>query len=271
MVAVLRSVPGLALLLGSSFFLVQPASAAPVAIAEVLRESAPAPYCNAAPEDLSQDQRARYTVEGSVIAHSGSFEKSYGNPGFQLSDATGGVFVLTDRNLDLEEGDRARVTGWPCIQFGTRALGQAEVIPLDDDDDAVGAFSPRQIGQFETRPAIPGEPDVVNNWCNCNTPVSATEGRLITVRGTAVADLEQDGAFGYKLYLDDGRGVGQIFIDALSGIPAEELAEEMLRQGRDLCVTGVVARFSGVGFELLPRDEDDFVEARPDRDDPCED
>jgi len=235
----------------------------------VLRESAPAPDCNTRPGDVSRDQLTRYTVEGSVIAHSGSFEKSYGSPGFQLSDATGGVFVLTDRNLGFEEGDRARVTGWPCSQFGTRALGQAEVTEVDDD--ALGAFSPRQIGQFEKRPAIEGAPDVVNNWCNCNTPVSTTEGRLITVRGTAVSDLEQDGVYGYKLYLDDGKGVGQVFIDALSGIPAEELAEEMLEQGRDLCVTGVVARFAGVGFELLPRSEDDFREARSDRKNPCED
>ena len=264
-----RSIRSSGCLLGLLILFVMPASAAPTAIAEVLQESAPTPSCNTEPEDLSKEQLTRYTVEGTVIAHSGSFSKSYGNPGFQLSDATGGVFVLTDRNLGFEEEDRARVTGWPCIQFGTRALGQAEVTLLDDD--GLGAFSPRQIGQFEARPAIPGSPDVVNNWCNCDTPVSSTEGLLITVRGTAMADLEQDGAFGYKLYLDDGRGVGQVFIDALSGIPAEELEEDMLRQGNDLCVTGVVARFAGVGFELLPRSEDDFIEARPDREDPCED
>ena len=87
----------------------------------------------------------------------------------------------------------------------------------------------------------------------------------------AVADLQQDGAFGYKLFLDDGTGVGQVFIDALSGIDAEELEEDLLREGKDLCVTGVVGRFAGVGFELLPRSDDDFSKARRRRDGPCRD
>jgi len=255
--------------LASAVLSTQSTADGPTPITDVLADSAPAPVCNAMPDDIADSQLARYTVEGTVTAHSGSFAKSYGNPGFQLSDGTAGVFILTDRNLDLEQGDRARVTGWPCIQFGTRALGQTEVVELDDDDPT--PFAPRRIGQLDKRPEIVGSPDVTNNWCNCSAPVSSTEGLVITVRGTAVADLQQDGAFGYKLFLDDGTGVGQIFIDALSGIPAEELAEELLREGNDLCVTGVVARFSGVGFELLPRTSDDFSEARADRESPCRD
>jgi len=239
-----------------------------VAIAEVLADSAPAPFCDA--KDISKDQRTRYTIEGWVTAHSGSFEKSYGNPGFQVSDGTAGVFVLTKRNLDFEQGDRVRVTGRPCIQAGTRALGKTRVKELDDDDDPI-TFAPRQIGQFEKRPPIAGSPEVTNNWCNCTSPASATEGLVITVRGTAVGDLEKDGEFGYKLFLDDGTGVGQVFIDALSGIPAERLGERLLTEGTDLCVTGVVARFAGVGFELLPRTSDDLRKARPGRKNACRD
>ncbi|MDE0887797.1 MAG: hypothetical protein OSB70_19970 [Myxococcota bacterium] len=244
---------------------------APTAIAEVLATNAPAPFCDTKPKDLDEQQRSgpAATIEGRVTAHSGSFAASYGNAGFQLSDGTAGIFVLTERNLDFEDGDRVRVSGKPCIQSGTRALRSVEVTELDDKGPV--AFAPRQIGQFEKRPEIQGSPEVVSNWCNCSAPASATEGLVITVRGTAVADLEQDGAFGYKLFLDDGTGVGQIFIDAQSGIPAEELAEEVLREGNDLCATGVIARFAGVGFELLPRTSDDLREARPDRENPCRD
>jgi hypothetical protein len=232
---------------------------APTAIAEVLATSAPAPFCNTKPEHLDKQQRSgpASTIEGAVTAHSGSFAASYENPGFQVSDGTAGVFVFTERNLDFKQGDRVRVTGKPCIQAGTRALRSLHVTELDERGPV--AFAPRQIGQFEKRPEIAGSPDVTNNWCNCSTPFSATEGYV------AVADLEQDGKFGYKLFLDDGTGVGQIFIDAMSGIPAEELAQDLLREGNDLCVTGVVARFAGVWFELLPRTSDDLREARPDR------
>lgn len=249
-------------------FSIHSSARVPTAIAEVLADSAPAPFCDA--KDVAKDQRTRYTIEGWVTAHSGSFEKSYGNPGFQVSDGTAGVFVLTNRNLDFEQGDRVRVTGRPCIQAGTRAIGKSRVRELDDDDDPI-TFAPRQIGQFEKRPPIEGSPDVTNNWCNCTTPASATEGQVITVRGTAVGDLEKDGEFGYKLFLDDGTGVGQIFIDALSGIPAERLGERLLTEGTDLCVTGVVARFAGVGFELLPRTRDDLRKARPGRKHACRD
>lgn len=241
----------------------------PTAIAELLVGSEPAPFCGTKRKDLDEQQRSTRasTIEGTVTAHSGSFAASYENPGFQVSDGTAGVFVLTEGNLDFEQGDRVRVRGKPCIQAGTRALRSRRVTELDDRGPV--AFAPRQIGQFEKRPEIAGSPDVTNNWCNCSTPFSATEGLVITVRGTAVADLEQDGSYGYKLFLDDGAGVGQIFIDAKSGIPAEELGEDLLREGNDLCVTGIVARFAGVGFELLPRTRDDLREARPRRENPC--
>jgi uncharacterized Zn finger protein len=42
-----------------------------------------------------------------------------------------------------------------------------------------------------------------------------------------------------------------------------------LVEGEDLCVTGVVGQFAGVGFELLPRTTRDIRRARPDRDNPC--
>ncbi|MFP6639823.1 MAG: hypothetical protein VCC04_06250 [Myxococcota bacterium] len=209
----------------------------------------------------------RYSVEGEVSAASGIFNASYENPGFQLHDGTGGIFVLTDSNLGLERGDRVRVTGTTDCTSATLSLNQTDVSSASRKGPVV--FAPRQIGELAVAPEILGDPEVTPNWCDCLDPFSATEGDVITVRGNAVADLEKDSVYGFKLFLDDGNGVAQIFIDADSDVPVDRIRNRLLRQGRDLCVTGVVAEFAGVGFELLPRTRHDIRRARPDTKNPC--
>ena len=118
--------------------------------------------------------------------------------------------------------------------------------------------------------ALAGLADVTPNWCNCLNPASYTEGDLITVRGTMVTDVIDDLRYGHKLFLDDGTGVAQVFIDLGSGIPVDALRDTLLTEGTDLCVSGVVAQFASVGFELLPRDSRDLREARPDSAEPCD-
>jgi len=208
-----------------------------------------------------------YTVEGKVSAASGTFNASYSDPGFQLHDGTGGIFVLTGSNLGLERGDRVRVTGTTQCTSATLSLKDTEVSPAPRKDPVV--YAPRQIGQLAAPPVIPGDPVVTPNWCDCLEPFSATQGDTITVRGTAVADLETDSIYGFKLFLDDGTGVAQVFIDADSDVPVDRIRNRLLREGTDLCVTGVVAQFAGVGFELLPRARDDIRRARPDKQNPC--
>jgi len=208
-----------------------------------------------------------YSVEGKVSAASGTFNASYDNQGFQLHDGTGGIFVLTDRNLGLERGDRVRVTGTTHCVSATLSLDDTVVRRAPRKSPVV--FPPRQIGELAAKPAIQGDPEVTPNWCDCLDPFSATEGDVITVRGTAVADLEDDSIFGFKLFLDDGNGVAQIFIDADSDVPVDRIRDRLLVEGADLCVTGVVAAFAGVGFELLPRDRKDIRRANPKRKNPC--
>ena len=81
--------------------------------------------------------------------------------------------------------------------------------------------------------------------------------------------MADDGEYGFKLFLDDGTGVAQIFIDAKSGVRVKKIRDSLLTQGEDLCVTGVVGQFAGVGFELLPRTTRDIRRARPKRRNPC--
>ena len=208
-----------------------------------------------------------YVVEGQVEAASGVFASSYGNPGFSLGDGTGGIFVLTDDDLRLKYRDRVRVTGTTYCQFGTLALRKTVVRAVKPNSPVV--FAPREVGQLAKRPEIPGDPDVAPNWCDCLMPFSANEGNVITVRGIAVADLQDDGVFGFKLFLDDSTGVTQIFIDADSGVSVERIRDRLLVEGADLCVTGVVGQFAGVGYELLPRTDKDIRRARPNHKIPC--
>ena len=244
----------------------------PTAIAEVnalaqVKISCPddAPDCNF--PECTVTNPTGYMVEGQLQTAPGVFESSYDSKGFSLTDGTGGIFILSDEELSLKREDWVQVTGTTSCRFGTLALNDSVVLEVPSKSPVV--FAPRQIGQLTARPEIQGNPDVTPNWCDCLMPFSATEGQVITVRGTAVADLEDDGSFGYKLFLDDGSGVAQIFIDASSYVSVQTIRSSLLIKGADLCVSGVVAHFAGVGYELLPRNDKDIRLARPYHKDPC--
>ncbi|MEM8562270.1 MAG: hypothetical protein AAGF57_08555 [Pseudomonadota bacterium] len=210
----------------------------------------------------------RYSVTGNLQSAPGAFASSYDNQGFAVSDGTGGILVLIEGESSLRRGDKVTVQGTTTCQFGTLALDDSVVKKIRSEVSTV--FAPRQIGQLSNPPEISGNPEVTPNWCNCLEPFSATQGDVIAVRGTAVADLEDDGEFGFKLFIDDGNGVAQIFIDASANVSVERLRRRLLVQGEDLCIRGVVALFAGVGYELLPRDDKDFRRAKPQRKNPCQ-
>lgn len=211
----------------------------------------------------------RYKITATLQSAAGVFASSYGNQGFSVTDGTGGVVVLIEGDASLRRGDSVNIEGTTVCQFGTLALNDTVVKKIRPNVSTV--FAPRQIGQLSKRPDIAGNPVVTPNWCDCLEPFSATEGDVIAVRGTAVANLEDDGEFGFKLFIDDGNGVAQVFIDASADVSVERLRRSLLIQGEDLCIRGVVARFAGVGYELLPRDDKDFRRAKPQRNNPCED
>ena len=247
-------------------------SVSPTAIREVIATAQVEISCPGGGVECEQPQCAvtnpvSFNVGGQVQASSGLFGSSYGNDGFSLGDGTGGILVLTNENLHLKNGDWVRVSGTTSCQYGTLALANTVVTRAAYKGRVV--FSPRQVGQLAKPPVIAGNPEVVPNWCNCLTPFSATEGEVITVRGTAVADLENDSIYGFKLFLDDGTGVAQVFIDADSDVPVDRIRYSLLVKGEELCVTGVVSQFAGVGYELLPRTGKDIERARLGHKKPC--
>ncbi|MGE4608997.1 MAG: hypothetical protein AAEJ52_19855 [Myxococcota bacterium] len=193
------------------------------------------------------------TVEGKVVAAAGLFQSSYNDEGFSIHDGTGGLFILTGKeNLGLKRGEQVRVEGLVDNQSGTRAIGSTEVVKVRRGPVV---FSPSQVGQLAAE-------------CSCD-PMSFTEGDIITVRGTAVDDVQPDSTYGFKLFLDDGSGVAQIFINTTADIDVEKIKDRLLTRGTDLCVRGVVADFAGVGYELLPRTRKDIRRARPHKRNPC--
>lgn len=278
----------------------------PVAISQVRAESPREITCVAGvPADVTLcpvqceiegGTGAPFAIAGVVTLPSGAASQSYDDQGFQISDGTAGIFVKTGTdNLSARIGDRAAVSGTPECLGGTLALGDTVVqfkkasrdLDADSDSDSESdsaarsaraavllppaVFSPRQIGEFRAEPeAVAGIPGVTPNWCDCLDPVSYTDGDLITVRGTMVTGVIDDLPYGHKLFLDDGKGVAQVFIDLGTGIPVTELSGRLLEQGADLCVTGVVAQFASVGFELLPRNSGDLRRAKSGAANPCD-
>jgi hypothetical protein len=87
-----------------------------------------------------------YVVEGRARSASGHFAASYASQGFNLNDGTGGLFIKTPENSDLEveRGDRLRVTGMSGCTWGTLSLPDIVV------EDAAGkgpvVCAPRQVG-----------------------------------------------------------------------------------------------------------------------------
>lgn len=250
------------------------AGAAPTAISEIIALAnveigCPVGASECSPVACAVTNPTLYVVEGDARSASGRFAASYSSPGFNLNDGTGGLFIATpiDSDLEVERGDRVRVTGTSACKSGTLSL--SDVIVEKGPNKGPVVFAPRQVGQLTHAPPIEGDPEVTPNWCDCLTPFSATEGDVITVRGKALADLADDGVYGFKLFLDDGTGVAQIFIDTDSGVRVKKIRDRLLVKDMDLCVTGVVGQFAGVGFELLPRTTGDIRRARTDRENPC--
>ena len=167
-------------------------------------------------------------VQGFLTSASGQFSASFGDDGFFVDDGTGGVFVsITGSNQtgvdELAVGSHVSITGGStaCL-YGTLALEGGTIGILDDPVELspLAVFKPKQIGQLEKIPSIPNyyvnERDI-GNVCNCLEPKSYTRGRLITVRGTMIGDLSDEGQWGWKLFLGDGTGIAQVFIDGEIG------------------------------------------------------
>ena len=176
--------------------------------------------------------RARRLAEGRAVRVEGVVTVASGviDAGFAIQDATGGIYVAADSALRLQAGERVRVTGRIGDNHGLTTIVPAET---------------RRIG----RAHLPGPRRVRTGRVG-----EGTEGRVVTVRGTAADSVSSDLPYGYKLWIDDGSGRVQVFFPA-TGL---DFALRRIRRGSEVTVTGFSGQYDRT-IEILPRSRADVV------------
>jgi hypothetical protein len=182
----------------------------------------------------------RVTVEGTASTPSGAFASSFFDAGFGLQDDRAGIYVSLQADVHVVPGDRLRVTGVLADSFGLLVL-------LPDDP---GDVDRRGHGR-------PPEPRRVPTGAVGET----TEGLLVTVTATVTHAPVADDDFGFKLFVDDGSGPLQIFVNLQTGIDVSSLAV-----GERVKITGFSSQFDAE-YEIDPRFAADVVPVTTGHDD----
>lgn len=169
------------------------------------------------------------TVLGRVTVPSGAFRSSSEDEGFAIQDETAGIWVSVKNNIRLVVGEVVLVTG---------TLGESEaklqIVPATAEDVKRLPGSGLRVATGRVGPA--------------------TLGYLITVEGT-ITSVVPDPPYGHKLFIDDGSGVVQVFLNASTDINP---GAGFLKPGRRLRVLGFASQYE-IDFEIEPRSRRDLT------------
>lgn len=180
------------------------------------------------------------TVEGSVTVPSGDFASSTFDQGFGLQDETGGIYVSTADNPNLNFHRQVRVTG-----------------VVGDDGFGLLVLRPASLADVVTLGgASPVEPTVLST----GDVSEATEGLLVEVTGVLSRPIVNDLPYGYQVFIDDGSGETQVFIPASTGINPFKIP--FIEAGAAFTAVGYSGQFLGQ-YEVLPRHRGDIRPANP--------
>ena len=182
-----------------------------------------------------QAQGTTVAVMGLVTVPSGEFRSSTGDEGFAIQDQTAGIWISVKKNLKFKIGQRVLVSGTLGESFG-----KLQIVPnsLADVEALPGVKLRVATGQVGT----------------------ATLGYLFSVEGTITqGGVVDDLPYGYKLFLDDGSGVVQVFVSASTNIDPRA---PYLKPGRQLRVTGFGNQYNTT-YEIEPRDRRDMEPISP--------
>ena len=160
------------------------------------------------------------TVLGLVTVPSGRF-RAAADEGFAVQDQTGGIWVTTKENRGLRQGQLVLVRG----TLGTSAkklVIQATAVAVQH---GVLRVATKQVGP-------------------------STSGFLITVEGS-IRSITADPPYGNKVFIDDGSGPLQVFVNASTDIDVSKL-----KIGRTIRVTGFSSNYEEV-YEIEPRSRAD--------------
>lgn len=174
-----------------------------------------------------QAQGTAVTVVGLVTVPSGDFSSSSGDEGFAIQDQTAGIWVSVKKNPHLLTGQKVQITG--ILGASNQKL---QIVP-----SKVEKLAGRQLRV-------------------CTGEVGpATMGYLITVEGTITSQgVQKDLPDGWKLWLDDGSGQAQVYINKSTDIDAYA---PYLKPGRKLRVTGFANQYDKA-YEVDPRSKKDL-------------
>jgi len=177
-----------------------------------------------------QAQGTTVAVMGLVTVPSGDFRSSSGDEGFAIQDQTAGIWISVKENLKFKVGQRVLVSG----TLG-QSHGKLQIVP-------------NSLADIE---ALPG----VKLRVATGQVGIGTLGYLISVEGTITQDgVLDDLPYGYKVFLNDGSGVVQVFLSASTNIDSRA---PYLKPGRQLRVTGFGSQFDTT-YEVEPRDRRDL-------------
>lgn len=181
-----------------------------------------------------QRQGTTVTVLGLVSVPSGDFSSSSADEGFALQDQTGGIWVSVKKNPHLHDGQRVEVTG--TLGLGA---GKLQIVPS---------------GPSEVKP-LPGHRLRVAT----GQVGTSTLGYIVTIEGTVTSQgVVADSPYGSKVWIDDGTGQAQVYLNATTNIDPRS---PTLKPGRRIRVTGFGNQYDTT-YEVDPRSRED-IEALP--------
>jgi hypothetical protein len=171
------------------------------------------------------------TLKGSLTVQSGAFSSSTFDEGFAIQDRSGGIYVSIATNLGLVPRRQVRVTGQLADSFGLL------ILVVDSSAD----LEPLGIG-----PKVAPEPFATGEIGE------TTEGLLVEVTGTITQPVVNDLPFGFKVFVNDGSGEVQVFVNASTGIDVSSLTV-----GQSVRLIGFSSQFD-THYEIDPRTPDDI-------------
>lgn len=161
-------------------------------------------------------------VSGTVTVQSGAYASSISS-GFAIQDQTAGIYVIDDTH-SYQLGQSVTVTG------------------------TVGAENMQRTIKLQKSTLLSGSGTITPRPVQTGKVGEAEGGYLITAEGEITRTVD-DGKYGYKLFIDDGSGPYQVFINA-----STELIEDATswKPGDVIRVVGFAGRYSD-DYEIMPR------------------
>jgi len=174
------------------------------------------------------------TVMGKVTVPSGAYSSANLDEGFVIQDMTAGIYVTTERRLNLQLGDTVEVVG-----------------KLQED-----GHGQRMLLLQDWHPSDRPLPEIVPHIASAAAAAQHLDGELVTVGGQIIRPLTDDAPYGDRLWIQDETGEIQIYIPKSTQIAPQELP--FLKVGQTIQVTGFSSQFDG-NDEVVPRSREDIL------------